>query len=56
MNSEKSYVSPDDIKESSKSIPRPISIPSAVIGYIADLIIESAKRKVKKNISNYSGT
>jgi len=47
--SEKSYASADDIKESSHSIPRPISIPSALIGYIADLIIESAKRKVKNS-------
>jgi hypothetical protein len=47
--SEKSYATPDDIKESSNSIPRPILIPSAVIGYIADLIIESAKRKVKNS-------
>jgi hypothetical protein len=47
MNTEKSYASADDIKESENSIPRPINIPSAVVGYIADLIIAKAKEKVK---------
>ena len=47
MNSEKSYISADDIKDTPNSITRPIKIPSAVVGYIADLIISKAKQKVK---------
>jgi hypothetical protein len=55
MNSEKSYVSADDIRESQYSIPRPIKLPSATIGYIADLIIARANEVVKKT-SITSGT
>lgn len=47
MNVEKSYVSADDIKESQYSVPRPIKLPSATIGYIADLIIAKAKEHIK---------
>jgi hypothetical protein len=46
-NKEKSYISEDHILDSANSIPRPIVLPSAVIGYIADLIIAAAKQKVK---------
>ena len=51
MNSEKSYASVDDIKESANSVPRPIKLPSAVIGYMADLIISQTKQKIKKTVS-----
>ena len=47
MNNEKSYVSADDIHESQYSVPRPIKLPSATIGYIADLIIAKAMKHVK---------
>lgn len=45
---EKSYASPDEILETKHSQPRPISMPSSVIGYLADLIINIAEFKVKK--------
>jgi hypothetical protein len=54
MKSEKSYASVDDIKESANSVPRPIKIPNAIIGYMADLIIARAKYKVKGSVSNSS--
>ena len=59
MNKEKSYVSADDIKESQYSVPRPLKLPNATVGYFADLIIAQAKQKVKKanlSVSNVSGT
>ena len=54
MKSEKSYASVDDIKESANSVPRPIKIPNAIIGYMADLIIARAKYKVKGSVSTSS--
>ena len=54
MKSEKSYASVDDIKESANSVPRPIKIPNAIIGYMADLIIARAKYKVKGSVSTPS--
>jgi hypothetical protein len=55
MSSEKSYVSADDIRESQHSFPRPIKLPSSVIGYVADLIIAQASEKAKKiSVSNPS--
>ena len=62
MNSEKSYVTADDILETPNSVPRPIKLPSAVVGYMADLISSLAKEKVEKlrsssaSVSNVSGT
>jgi hypothetical protein len=44
---EKSYVSADDICESQYSVARPIKLPSAVVGYIADLIKALAEQKIK---------
>jgi hypothetical protein len=44
---EKSYVTADDICESKHSVPRPIKLPSAVVGYMADLIKVLAEEKVK---------
>jgi hypothetical protein len=38
--------SADTILETANSIPRPINMPSAAVGYIADLIINMAKQKV----------
>ena len=46
--SEKSYVTADDIRETQNSVPRPIKIPNAVVGFIADLIIAQANKKVKQ--------
>jgi transcription initiation factor TFIID subunit TAF12 len=42
----KSYVSPDSILETNTEA-RPIYIPNAVAGYISDLIIKMAEKKVK---------
>jgi len=42
----KSFVSADTILETANSISRPIMMPNAVVGYIADLIINIAKQKV----------
>ena len=42
----KSFVSADIILETGNSVPRPILLPSAAVGYIADLIINVAKQKV----------
>ena len=50
----KSYVSPDAILETNPD-PRPISIPNAVAGYIADMIIEVAKHRVKNVGKKVSG-
>ena len=47
-NKEKSYVSAEDILNSANSIARPVEVPNAIVGYIADLIIVVAKAKVKK--------
>ena len=46
-----SNVTPDTILETANSVPRPIVLPSAVVGYMSDLIIRLAKEKVEK--SNY---
>ena len=43
----KSTKTNEEILEEAKSIPRPILIPSAVVGYFADLIIEVAKIKAE---------
>ena len=45
---EKSYVTHDTILETAKSEPRIIYIPNAVAGFIGDLIISLAKKKVSK--------
>jgi len=50
----KSYVSPDAILETNPD-PRPIYIPNAVAGYIADVIIAIAKNKVKNVGKKVSG-
>jgi len=43
MNSKQSA---DTILETANSVPRPVVMPSAAVGYIADLIINMAKHKV----------
>jgi len=43
----KSYISPDDILESAKSIPRPLELPSVTVGVIGDLIIKILDSKIK---------
>ena len=42
----RSFVSADTILETANSVPRPIALPSAAVGYVADLIINIAKQKV----------
>jgi len=42
----RSFVSADTILETANSVPRPIGLPSAAVGYVADLIISLAKEKV----------
>jgi len=42
----RSFVSADTILETANSVPRPITLPSAAVGYVADLIISIAKQKV----------
>ena len=42
----RSFVSADTILETANSVPRPIALPSAAVGYVADLIISTAKHKV----------
>ena len=44
----KSYISEEDILLRGNSIPRPIKVPSALVGYIADLVQKLAKEKVKR--------
>ena len=48
MNSEKSYISPEEILESPYSIARPIQLPNAVVAYISDLIISITNKKIEK--------
>ena len=47
MDYSKSYISPDDILESAKSIPRPLELPSVTVGVIGDLIIKILDSKIK---------
>lgn len=48
-----STVSPDTILETANSVPRPIVLPSVVIGYTSDLIIVLAKQKVKNHLRSH---
>jgi len=51
MSKNKSYVSAEDILLRANSVPRPIEVPNAVVGYISDLIQKIAKEKITKEKS-----
>lgn len=48
--------SPDDILAEANSIPRPIKVPSVVIGYFADLIKDIALIKVNDSVLEHSSS
>jgi hypothetical protein len=48
--------SADDILTEANSIPRPIKVPSVVIGYFADLITNSALIMVNDSVLEHSSS
>ena len=48
--------SADDILAEGNSIPRPIKVPSVVIGYFADLITNSARIKANDSFLEHSSS
>ena len=48
--------SADDILAEANSIPRPIKVPSVVIGYFADLINNLARIKVNDSVLEHSSS
>jgi hypothetical protein len=48
--------SADDILTEANSIPRPIKVPSVIIGYFADLITNSALIMVNDSVLEYSSS
>lgn len=48
--------SPDDILAEANSIPRPIKVPSVIIGYFADLINNIALIKVNDSVLEHSSS
>jgi hypothetical protein len=46
--SKKCSLTADEIISNANSIPRPIEVPNVIVGYIGDLLIKTAKAKIKE--------